>query len=442
MTARSVERIRVSPQYPMHWHYRGRPVLLLGGSVEDNLFQIPDLADHLDLLADCGGNYVRCTMSSRDEGNDWPFERDAAGRYDLTRPSKEYWDRFRRFCELTAERDIIVQLEVWATFDFYRDPWQDNPFNPKNNVNYTSEDSGLPEVVKTHPTKTENPFFFSVPKAQDNELLLGFQQRYVDQLLSISLEYGHLLYCMDNETSVTPEWGWYWGAYIRDKAASMDAEVELTEMWDAHDLSHKQHTYTIDHPELFTFVDVSQNNHQKGQTHWDNAQKLRRRIVDPVRPLNNVKVYGADGGRHGDTTNGLQRFWRDVCGKMASVRFHRPPAGLGLGELAQKHLKSARMLTDAIDVFESQPNNPLLIGRSDNQAYCLGRADREAIIVFFDAKPLSFDASSLPAGRTIRWLDIENARWLDAEPAGDGDRIELKPPFTGYQAVLIQAKGS
>ena len=30
-------RIHISPQYPSYWEFEGRPVLLLGGSVEDNL---------------------------------------------------------------------------------------------------------------------------------------------------------------------------------------------------------------------------------------------------------------------------------------------------------------------------------------------------------------------------------------------------------------------
>ena len=34
-------RIGVYKENPRYWQYKGRPVLLLGGSVEDNLFQIP-----------------------------------------------------------------------------------------------------------------------------------------------------------------------------------------------------------------------------------------------------------------------------------------------------------------------------------------------------------------------------------------------------------------
>ena len=65
----AAKRIEIYRANPAYWQYGGKPVLLLGGSKEDNLFQIPDLKEHLDLLKSVGGNYVRNTMSSRDEGN-------------------------------------------------------------------------------------------------------------------------------------------------------------------------------------------------------------------------------------------------------------------------------------------------------------------------------------------------------------------------------------
>ena len=159
------EAIKVSLTHPQYWQYNGHTVLLLGGSKEDNLFQIPDLEEHLDLLAASGGNYVRCTMSSRDEGNVWAFLFDkSAGTYDLDRWNEEYWTRFERFLVAASLRDVVVQVEVWATFDFYRDNWDANPFNPKNNVNYRAEESELPEETKSPPIHCANNFFWTVPE--------------------------------------------------------------------------------------------------------------------------------------------------------------------------------------------------------------------------------------------------------------------------------------
>jgi len=431
-------------QNPFYWSYDGRPVLLIGGSVEDNLFQITGIEEQLDLLQSVGGNYVRCTMSSRDKGNVWPFQKDpATGLYDLDEPNPEYWSRFSRFLELTARGNIFVQIELWATFDYYRDVWDVNPFNPKNNINYSAAESGLPTRVTTHPTRTENPFFRSVPAEDDNTIVLQYQEQFVNQLLSYSLEYGHVLYCMDNETSVTPEWGAYWASFVRNRAAEEGVTVQTTEMWDPWDLSHPMHDNTFDHPELYTFVDISQNNHQRGQTHWDNAQAQRQRVIDSgdIRPLNNVKVYGADTGRYGTDRDGIERMWRNMFGGLAATRFHRPTSGLGLNATAQANIRSLRMITDSVNVFQAGPHNDLLSQRADNEAYCMAVPGRSYAIFFPEGGDVWLDVSGTgPEARlVIQWLDIPASQWQEATETEGDSRIRLQAPARGFWAVKIRA---
>jgi hypothetical protein len=47
--------------------------------------------------------------------------------------NEEYWNRFERLLELSAERNIFVQIEIWAFHDF-TGYWPDNPWNPSNNT--------------------------------------------------------------------------------------------------------------------------------------------------------------------------------------------------------------------------------------------------------------------------------------------------------------------
>jgi len=78
------DRIRPYEQNPRYWQYKGQPVLLLGGSEDDNLFQIPDLRAHLDAIQAAGGNYIRNTMSDRnDRGFEvYPYKQLPNGKYD------------------------------------------------------------------------------------------------------------------------------------------------------------------------------------------------------------------------------------------------------------------------------------------------------------------------------------------------------------------------
>ena len=86
------ERNRIKPyvKNPRYWQYKEEPVVLIGGTKEDNLFQIPDLREHLDLLQSVGGNYIRNTMSSRDPGNVFPYSA-RNGKYNLNSWKDEYW---------------------------------------------------------------------------------------------------------------------------------------------------------------------------------------------------------------------------------------------------------------------------------------------------------------------------------------------------------------
>lgn len=411
--------IHISPDHPQYWEYNGEPVLLLGGSDEDNLFQLPGLEAQLDLLASVGGNYVRNTMSSRDKGNVWPFGLDGeAGKYNLNRWNEAYWKRFERFLELTAEREIFVQIEVWATFDFYRENWDVNPFNPANNVNYSAYRTKLPEKVETHPTLCENPFFWSIPTHQNNMTLLTYQQRFVDKLLSYSLQYDHVLYCIDNETSVTSDWGKFWSEYIRKKALEKDKLVHVTEMWDPWDLNHISHRESFDHPETYSFVEISQNNHQRGENQWNNGlfQIERLRRAGNLRPVNNVKTYGADGGSHGGGThNGIESFIRSTLFGAAAVRFHRPASGLGLTDMAQAVIHGLRMASERMDFFNAVPHNDLLSDRQENEAYCRAIPGKQYLVYFPDAGEVKLDLLSSGGQTIISKLEVLTGEWSDVE---------------------------
>jgi hypothetical protein len=433
--------LSISQQYPQYWEVNGQPTMLLGGTVEDNLFQIALLEEHLDLLTSVGGNYVRNTMSSRDDGNQWPFYLDqGTGLYDLDRWNNTYWLLFEKFLLETSSRGIVVQMEIWATFDFYRDVWDRNPFNPKNNSNYDSLRVDLPTKVPTHPVYTDNPFFWSVPEQHNNMRLLWYQQLYVDKILSYTLNYGNVLYCIDNETSVTADWGRFWSNYIRKKAKEKGKTVYVTEMWDPHNLDHISHRETFDHPDTYQFVEISQNNHQKGQQHWDNGLKqiARLKSTNHLRPVNNVKTYGNDNGRHGHgTQNGMESFIRSVFFGSAAVRFHRPDSGLGLSENAQSVIKSMRGLTDRMDFFEAVPDNSLLGQREPNEAYCRAIPGKQYAICFTDGGGVELDLSSLDGNFQIEWLDVMNGSW---SPATKFDDDRVIPPGQGLYVALIKSR--
>ena len=445
VAAENEQGIRPWPKNPRYWQYRGQPVLLLGGSKDDNLFQIPDLKEHLDEMVRVGANYIRNTMSDRqDKGFEvYPFQRLPNGKHDLERWNEQYWQRFENMLRWTHERGIVVQIEVWDRFDYSREHWKPHPYNPKNNVNYTYQQSGFAEQYPDHAGRNRQPFFFTTPKQRNNQAVLPHQQRFVDKLLSCSLQHDHVLYCMDNETSGEEGWGAYWADYIRRRASEAGKRVCVTEMWDAWNLKADEHKRTLDHPERYDFADVSQNNQKKGQEHWDNFQWVRAYVGKRPRPLNTVKTYGADGGRFGNHRDGLERWWRHVIGGAASARFHRPDSGLGLSAPAAHAVRAARKLESLVKLWDVEPANGLLRDRSENEAYLAARPGEAYALYFTDGGSVGLDLTQAPGRFDVRWIDVGAGEWGQHAAVDGGAIATVSAPAKGHWvAVLMRARSS
>lgn len=440
------DRIQPYNKNPYYWQYKEKPVLLLGGSCDDNLFQIPHLQEHLDKMQAAGANYIRNTMSDR---NDHGFEVHAFRRlpnnkYDLEQWNSEYWSRFANMLKWTDQRQIIVQIEVWDRFDYTdsrgANRWAKNPYNPGNNINYTFEQSGFAERYPWHPGQNKQPFFFTTPKQRNNRTVLKYQQQFVDKMLSYSLKYDHVLYCMDNETSGEEAWGAYWADYIHRRAHESGTRVCVTEMWDDWNLKAETHRRTLDHPERYDFVDVSQNNQMKGQVHWDNFQWVRKHISKHIRPINTVKTYGAKGGRFGDNRNAVQRWWRHVIGGAASARFHRPPSGLGLSEPAVASLQAARLLESQIKMWDVTPANQLLSERENNEAYLAAKPGSLYALYFTDGGSVSLDLTKHPVTYCMKWICVDTGQWAGKKSTIEGGkRVRLHAPADGGWIAAIVA---
>ncbi|MEM9525004.1 MAG: hypothetical protein AAGA31_00275, partial [Bacteroidota bacterium] len=263
------KRIQPWQDNPRYWAWEGEdPVLLLGAGSNDNLFQSANYYQELGALAKAGGNYIRCTMSSRDEGDRWPFARDpATGQYDLSRFDSTYWANFAGLLARAAELDIVVQVEIWDRFDYSRSPWQLNPFNPLNNPTFPiGGDSLMSSVYPLHPSSDVQPFFHTMAGLPlyrpELEALRSYQEGLVDQLLAISLPYGNVLYCINNETSTPPAWGHYWADYVHQKAREDGKRVYVTDMFDNFYRPQQCHDClaAIQDTTHYDFIEISQVN--------------------------------------------------------------------------------------------------------------------------------------------------------------------------------------
>ncbi len=422
-----------------YWQYKGKPVLLMGATDNDNLFQNDNLLTHLDSLKEAGGNYIRNTMSDRDPGDLHAFGTTAGGKYDLNTWNAEYWGRFENLLRLARERDIIVQIEIWDRFDHSRDPWKTDPFNPANNINYTFPESGLDSIYPLHPGQNFQPFFFSVPELDNNNIILKYQQLFVDKLLSISLNYDNILYCIDNETSGKEEWSAYWAEYI--KRHSKEKDIYITEMWDNWDVKSETHKRTMDHPEKYGFIDISQNSQIPGPDNWKNAQHVFQYIKENPRPVNSTKIYGSDRGSWLDrgitTEHAVNTFFRNVLGGFASSRFHRPPSGLGLSSISINCIRSVRKIETVVKMWDIFPRMDLIEPEGNIEVYLSAKEGSFYIVYFAQGGRVKLNLSEHAGDFKLKSIDTARGEWIDETLISGGSVIEIEGEKR-FIAVLLK----
>ena len=480
-------QIRPCPQNPWYWEYRNRPTFLVGASDRDNIFQWADdgtkLIDQLDLLARCGGNYIRCTMSSRHYAPGrfrwdvlpYPFAK-KDGKYDLTVWNEEYWSRFRRFLTETQKRGIIVQLELWDRWNESGDSnrskaasgWFYSPWNPNNNVNYDWRDSPL---LKPGRTGFYNPFHYAA--AVKDPVLLAYQQRFIQKILDeiVAGDFDHVLFQIDNESGIGDESlepDVYWARYVREYGKKQkpprDWYVCTSRRFHPPTPYRTETFQDWNNPEVrvpvvnpaFNYCDLSQNNGTTGQTHYDNLIWFRAQVAKHgPRPINHIKAYHFNwpiGLRFRDRRPGTDaeagaRLWRALFAGAASFRFHRSTTfqesgildGFGLNQTAQKHLRSVRLFLDAVTLIDLRPHNGLLSERLDDEAYCFAEPGSQYAIFFTGGgdRSVAIDLTSSQGELQLRWLDIARSRW-SGQPTmvGKGIRV-LQAPGTGHWVALL-----
>ena len=183
-----------------------------------------------------------------------------------------------------------LKRNVWDRFDFFREYWETSPWNPGNNVNYSYDQTGFAPRYPDHPSRDRQPFFHSIPSMphykKKLDLVRRTPERFVAKMLSYSLEYGHVLYCMNNETSTPAQWGHYWIDFIQGKAAEKGVTVCATDMFDdAFEGEKAKHTPLIGYhrPQLSDRRLPLDEGHDPRRTYGDTFRPVQGRLGSDAR---------------------------------------------------------------------------------------------------------------------------------------------------------------
>lgn len=415
-------QMTIDPGNPSYFAVGGKPALLLGGSDEDNPFQWTEdvLLPQLDALSECGGNFIRNTMSDRDPGNVVPFARQDK-RYRLDQWNETYWQRLDCFLDETAGRGIHVQVTLWDQHDLAGKRWETHYWNPRNN------NIGLDESELYRP----NDFFSTVRKR--NALVLPYQMKFVRRIMDHCLAHEHVCYNICNEGWAGLEWECYWAHFLRKVAGHAGREVWVTTMEHGPDMSVEAVTQN---PHLFDYVELSQLNNAStgyaGRQHYEHLLRLRTEVRRHGRamPIQMEKIYGRDATgtpSFGDTAEAVRKFWQIIFAGCASARFHRPDGGLGLSEQARRQIRMGRAFAETFDLFSSRP-----VCGVDAREACVLRDASGAFAAYLPVpEPVTLRADTRP--RHVTWMSIDAGSRVGPRPARPDERgkVVLRPPGEG-----------
>jgi hypothetical protein len=286
---------------------------------------------------------------------------------------------------------------------------------------------------------TMHPIMKTIPSLNNDSTVLSYQKAFIAKVLSHTLQYDHILYQVANEHWGNILWSNYWAAFIHQQAAQKGTTVHVTE---------SRHTPTVapvrDYPHLYNFVDISQSALKSGEAHMSVIRQSYEQTEGAPLPLNSTKQYGADTSPWADSSDeGIDRVVRSVFGGQAAVRFHRPPAGLGISPRAQKVIKSLRMMESEIDLFNNVLPHSVssirgLLGfRADNQAYIMADPGRAYAVYFPNGGSITLNTSAVNRSMTRKWINVKNGTWGSTATVNGASQTLTAP--SGKWIVVVKA---
>jgi len=141
--------------------------------------------------------------------------------------------------------------------------------------------------------------------------------------------------------------------------------------------------------------------------------------------------------RHFPQQASVDRWWRNLFGGIAAIRFHRPGNGLGLTQSAQILIKGARVFTDQMNIFACEPHNDLLDDRGPDEAYCMAEQGKQYAVYFPSGGSVNLDLSAIKGKLVVRWLSIKRGCWTKEEEIMAKPMLTLATPGDEGWAVLI-----
>lgn len=442
--------VTVTPyvENPWYWQIDGEPTVLLGANETDHTFLIKGRAAYLDELKALGGNFVRNTMSQRElEPINRPHLQLSSGKYDLDQWNPAYWNNLDELLAECERRKLVVGVEIWDKFDYQGDYWERSAWRPRNNVNYTLEESGLRDFYRTsmrsderNESHNDNPFLLTLPEFRNNRLILKYQQAFFDKVLSVTLRYSNVIYFIGNEWKESPKWPTYWAERFHLRATEAGNTAPLSVMvWSSSEAFDPEIKFVLGRADLFSFAGFRVGNPKipLGPGHYDRIMEVRAKVTDAgARPLVDSKIR--TGSKLFYRPVRQARVWRGLMAGWSALSHHRvhvhPTRGtsqdMGFTPVAQANLQALRKFSELIEPWRCEPRPDLLTVVGADEAYLLANPATAYGVYFVLSGRAKLTLPDEGAFFQLTWINIQS-----------GDAVEVGELVAGGQTFTLETPG-
>lgn len=166
-----------------------------------------------------------------------------------------------------------------------------------------------------------------------------------------------------------------------------------------------------------------------------------------------IKLYGNDAiepdpwasFKPGDTDNAIEEWWRNLIAGVSGVRFHRPDAGIGLGDKAKACIAATRKIESKVKFWNVRPEMELLSDRDFDEAYLAANPGEEYILYFTHQGAGSVGLNLKEhIGETfkIHWVNIDTGKWGPEAPIEGGrvQKIDRPDDSAHWVAAITNSK--
>lgn len=449
-----VGTLRVHPENPRYFSdSSGSDVYLTGSHTWSNFKDMGqkdppgtfDYNGYLDFLQRYNHNFIRLWTWELSKysykggkmtyAQPFPWQRTGPGKaldgkpkFDLTQFNQKYFDRLRSRVIAAGKRRIYVSIMFFEGHGLHASLphwcWDGHPFNVKNNINGINGDlNGDGRGLETHTLK--------------DTTVTSLQKAYVTKVIDTVNDLDNVLFEITNESgNYSTQWQYFMINFIH--------EYEKTKP--------KQHPVGMTFQYHSREFRGSNENLFKSSADWISPNHAGGYRDNPP-PADGSKVIITDTDHLWGIGGNRAWVWKSFCRGMNPI-FMDPYRQVKKDAKDSKttwteHLVDRESLDPRWEpirksmgytlTFANRMNLVAMMPRNDlaSTKYCLANPSVEYLVYLPEGGEVTVDLSAASGKLNVEWLNPENGKTTNSQPAKGGDSHRFKAPFDGDAVLYI-----